>query len=113
MHNLLDYVGSGTQVAGTGLIKLAKMVEEGGIEIEQVKDAYKAGRLVIVGKTNTPESGCIPSMEHSCYGPTRNPWNPDLTPGGSSGGSAAAVAAGFVPMAHGNDAGGSIRIPAS
>jgi amidase len=73
----------------------------------------KTGGLITVGKTNTPEFGCIPSMEHSCYGPTHNPWNPDLTPGGSSGGSAAAVAAGIVPMAHGNDAGGSIRIPAS
>ena len=71
----------------------------------------KAGGLVIVGKTNTPEFGCLPSMEHSLYGPTHNPWNPELTPGGSSGGSAAA--AGIVPTAHGNDGGGSIRIPAS
>ena len=73
----------------------------------------KAGGLIIVGKTNTPEFGCLPSMEYSCYGPTHTPWNPELTPGCSSGGSAAAVAAGIVPMAHGNDAGGSIRIPAS
>jgi amidase len=79
---------------------------------ELVKRQKDSG-LIIVGKTNTPEFGCIPSMEYSCYGSTKNPWNPDLTPGGSSGGSAAAVAAGVVPMAHGNDAGGSIRIPAS
>jgi amidase len=72
----------------------------------------KAG-FVLLGKTNTPELGILPTAESTAYGPARNPWNTDRSTGGSSGGSAAAVASGMVPIAHGNDGGGSIRIPAS
>ncbi len=74
---------------------------------------YLAGGLIPLGKTNVPEFGLVPTTESKLYGPAHNPWNPAHSTGGSSGGSAAAVASGMVPMAHANDGGGSIRIPAS
>jgi amidase len=78
----------------------------------QVK-ALEAAGLIIVGKSAMSEMGYIPTTESAAFGPTRNPWDPSRSPGGSSGGSAAAVASGAVAMADAADGGGSIRIPAS
>jgi amidase len=74
---------------------------------------YRAAGFVFLGKSNTPEFGSVTTTEPEAFGPSRNPWNPAHSTGGSSGGAAAAVACGMVPAAHANDGGGSIRIPAS
>ncbi len=79
-----------------------------------IVERLRAAGLVLFGRTTSPEFGIGPVTEAAVYGgPTRNPWNPAHTPGGSSGGAAAAVSAGIVPAAHGSDGGGSVRIPAS
>jgi amidase len=93
--------------------KLLKALDYTPTESCYLFEKLEAAGFVIVGKANTPEFGLIPSTEPRAYGPSHNPWNLDHTPGGSSGGSAAAVASGMVPVAHAGDGGGSIRIPAS
>ena len=85
------------------------VVQSDSIQVARLKEAG----AIVVGKTNTPEFGFTGFTKNLLYGVTKNPWNIERTPGGSSGGSAAAVAGGMVPMATGSDAGGSIRIPAS
>lgn len=86
-------------------------------QLSEANEPYVARTLdtgvVVVGKSNTPEFGLLATTESLALGPCRNPWSPDHTPGGSSGGAAAAVAAGLVPFAHATDGGGSIRIPAA
>jgi len=73
----------------------------------------RAAGCVIVGKTNTPEHGCMGDTYNPRFGPTLNPWNPERSPGGSSGGTGSAVASGMVPVGTGSDGGGSIRIPSA
>jgi len=101
-------------IAGVALTRGSRALKEGVSEMTAPFFAAteKAG-LILLGITNMPELGLIDGTENVRYGPTRNPWHLDYSPGGSSGGSAACVAAGVLPLAHGTDGGGSIRLPAS
>ena len=101
-------------VTGMRLTYGCKLMQEHVAEYDHnVTARLKRAGFVIVGTTTLPEYGILPVSEAHIFGPTRNPWDLERTPGGSSGGSAAAVAAGLLPVAHGNDGGGSIRIPAA
>jgi amidase len=103
----VDLAGYPTRIGS-----LASSEREVSDDHEQVRRLRQAG-AVPIGKTTVPELGLWPFTETAAFGATRNPWDPDRTPGGSSGGGAAAVAAAMVPLALGNDGGGSVRIPAS
>lgn len=101
-------------VAGWPTRSGSRMVPATGAAVQSnTVTNFKAAGLIPFGKTNVPEFGILPTTECKLYGPAHNPWNLEHSPGGSSGGSAAAVAAGIVPIAHATDGGGSIRIPAS
>jgi amidase len=104
-----DHAGVVSSCGSAGLQRQAMPANE---HAEITRRWLDAG-VVIMGLSNASEFGLKPVTEPLAHGPTRNPWHADISPGGSSGGAAAAVAAGIVPMAGGNDAGGSIRTPAS
>jgi len=104
----------GAQVAGTPTTAGSWLMGDPPAAADSaIVSAYRRGGLVIIGKTNTPEFGLEPVTEPARFGPSRNAWNLERTPGGSSGGASAAVAGGIVPAAHASDGGGSIRIPAA
>ena len=96
--------------AGTRLLKDLGHVSD---HDSYLATKFRAAGFISVGRTNTSELGSTVTTEPVAWGPTRNPWNLDRSTGGSSGGSAAAVAAGYVAVGHGGDGGGSIRIPAA
>jgi amidase len=102
--------------AGQPLSNGNKALKEAGIRSTvdtTVVGRFKKAGLLTLGRTNSSEFGSLPTTEPVAWGPTHNPWNTAHSPGGSSGGAGAAVAAGMVPIAHASDGGGSIRIPAS
>ncbi len=103
-----------TPVAGWPVTYGSHGAPEGASETsELVVDAFERAGFVLCGRTNTPAFGVITAAENTRYGISRNPWDTNRSPGGSSGGAASAVAGGMFPIAHANDGGGSIRIPAS
>ncbi len=110
IKDILAMVGGALHTAGMLPLKQANLVDP--VDSHLVTTLKRAG-FVVVGKTNTSELGILPSAEPPAWPPSRNPYDRSRTTGGSSGGSACAVASGLVPIAHANDGGGSIRIPAS
>jgi amidase len=105
-----------TSFAGETLSNGNRALKEAGIvdaADTTLVGRYRGAGLVIAGRTNSPEMGSLPTTQPMAWGPTRNPWDRERTPGGSSGGAAAAVASGMVAFANASDGGGSIRIPAS
>ncbi len=102
------------QLAGTPTTSGSRLFKDSVLDFDStLVQRYKKAGLMIFAKTTTPELGVSMSTESALYGQTHNPWRHECTPGGSSGGAAALVASRILPMAHGSDGGGSIRIPAS
>jgi len=108
IKDLNDYIGLPTRDGSRATASAAAATAQDGY-----MSAFDAAGLVVIGKSATPEMGFSATTEPLAFGPTRNPWDLDRSSGGSSGGAAAAVAAGVTPVAHANDGGGSIRMPAS
>jgi amidase len=112
LKNLQQYkdgnIDSGSRLFARAIQRLGNLTKENS----PLVDAMEGSGMIIAGITSSPELGLIDTTEPILHGATRNPWNQNHTAGGSSGGTAAAIAAGIVPLAHGNDGGGSIRIPA-
>src|SRR5690349_6648179 len=99
----------GANFAGMPMHMGSKLLKEADFRAPMdtfLAQRFREAGLITLGKTSTPEFGIVATTESDAYGPARNPWDLDRTPGGSSGGSAAAVAAGLVPFAHANDGGG-------
>ena len=107
IKDLLDVAGWPTTHGSAGASRAPAMASD------PVVQRFVDAGFVLLGKTTTSEFGTVPFTESDALGISRNPWDPDRTPGGSSSGAGAAVAAGMAPIAHGGDGGGSIRIPAS
>ena len=114
LHGLPVGIKDITQTAGIRTTFASPLLKDNVPgEDEEVVRRLKAAGAIVLAKTNTPEFACGANTNNALFGPTRNPWNPALSPAGSSGGSAVAVATGMTPLAQGTDYGCSIRIPAA
>ena len=114
LHGLPVGIKDITQTAGIRTTFASPLLKDNvPSEDEEVVRRLKAAGAIVLAKTNTPEFACGANTNNALFGPTRNPWNPALSPAGSSGGSAVAVATGMTALAQGTDYGCSIRIPAA